>query len=387
MGVISFGLSVRTTGITGANMDSSRSHGILQISMRNARGKVMGKISFIDLAGSERGADTLNQNKQTRMDGAEINKSLLALKECIRALDQDKRHTPFRGSKLTLVLKDSFIGNCKTLMIANVSPSASCCEHTLNTLRYADRVKELHRGSTHNTLDHFGQLSKALMLPRQSNNVTRIPINKEIKTTITLTELPCKSPKKKQSMLQRCQTQPDGRHRDVKITTGQSKNVNLMMGAVEVLKPRGESSEQGNKQDRVMEHKAGGLRELSRLSEEHEKLIDVILEEEDKLIESHKKHIDVTMELAKKEMSLLQEVSKPGSDIDSYIKGLNTILDHKIEIISVLRSRLLGFYYHIKQEEEVSKKLIEFQGQIEDKLTSTNYEAEDNILKKSPKVD
>jgi kinesin family protein 2/24 len=178
-------------------MDSSRSHGILQISIRNGRGKVVGKISFIDLAGSERGADTLNQNKQTRMDGAEINKSLLALKECIRALDQDKRHTPFRGSKFTLVLKDSFMGNCKTLMIANVSPPASCCEHTLNTLRYADRVKELHRESIHNPLDHFDQLSKTLMLPRQSNNVTRIVVGKEVKTTVTLAEIPVRTPKKK----------------------------------------------------------------------------------------------------------------------------------------------------------------------------------------------
>ena len=102
-------------------------------------------MSFIDLAGSERGADTIDQNKQTRLDGAEINKSLLALKECIRALDLEKKHTPFRGSKLTQVLKDSFTGNSKTTMVANVSPSTSCCEHTLNTLRYADRVKELKK--------------------------------------------------------------------------------------------------------------------------------------------------------------------------------------------------------------------------------------------------
>ena len=74
------------------------------------------------------------------MDGAEINKSLLALKECIRALDQNKNYTPFRGSKLTLVLKDSFVGNCKTVMIGNVGPCQSQSEHTLNTLRYADRV-------------------------------------------------------------------------------------------------------------------------------------------------------------------------------------------------------------------------------------------------------
>ncbi len=79
------------------------------------------------------------------MDGAEINKSLLALKECIRALDLDARHLPFRGSKLTLVLKDSFIGNCKTVMIGNIAPALGSCEHTLNTLRYADRVKELKK--------------------------------------------------------------------------------------------------------------------------------------------------------------------------------------------------------------------------------------------------
>lgn len=73
------------------------------------------------------------------LEGAEINKSLLALKECIRALDQDHRHLPFRGSKLTQVLKDSFMGNSRTIMIANISPNQGSCEHTLNTLRYADR--------------------------------------------------------------------------------------------------------------------------------------------------------------------------------------------------------------------------------------------------------
>ena len=92
------------------NDQSSRSHAILQIILRNHNNKIHGKMSFIDLAGSERGADVKDTGKQTRIDGAEINKSLLALKECIRALDMGKNHTPFRGSKLTLVLKDSFIG-------------------------------------------------------------------------------------------------------------------------------------------------------------------------------------------------------------------------------------------------------------------------------------
>ncbi|CAK9029213.1 Kinesin-related protein 6 (Kinesin family member 6) (Kinesin-13) [Durusdinium trenchii] len=145
MEVIECGLNSRTTGVTGANVDSSRSHAILQISLKDLESKEEhGKISFIDLAGSERGADTLDTHRQTRMDGAEINKSLLALKECIRALDQQLDHTPFRGSKLTQVLKDSFIGaNCRTVMIANVSPCSGAVEHSLNTLRYAYRVKEL----------------------------------------------------------------------------------------------------------------------------------------------------------------------------------------------------------------------------------------------------
>ncbi|RIA86789.1 P-loop containing nucleoside triphosphate hydrolase protein [Glomus cerebriforme] len=144
--VFDYGNTVRSTGSTGANEDSSRSHAILQIVLKhkNNRKKFHGKLSFIDLAGSERGADRGDADKQTRHAiCAEINKSLLALKECIRALDQDKRHTPFRQSKLTQVLKDSFVGNSRTCMIATISPNISNSEHTLNTLRYADRVKEL----------------------------------------------------------------------------------------------------------------------------------------------------------------------------------------------------------------------------------------------------
>jgi len=115
------------------------------------------------------------------MDGAEINKSLLALKECIRALDQDKKHTPFRGSKLTLVLKDSFTGNCKTLMIGNISPSSGACEHTLNTLRYADRVKELKKPSEEKNaqLSQIDLLAQQLMLPRLNKNTTKITIKKD----------------------------------------------------------------------------------------------------------------------------------------------------------------------------------------------------------------
>lgn len=143
--LIQHGNVARTSGQTSANANSSRSHAVFQIVVRPAGSmKMHGKFSFIDLAGNERGADTSSANRQTRMEGAEINKSLLALKECIRALGRQNAHLPFRVSKLTQVLRDSFIGEkSRTCMIAMISPGLNSCEHTLNTLRYADRVKEL----------------------------------------------------------------------------------------------------------------------------------------------------------------------------------------------------------------------------------------------------
>jgi kinesin family protein 2/24 len=142
----------RTTHSTEMNQQSSRSHAICEITIRDStRGdRVHGSISLVDLAGSERAADSRNHDRQRRVESAEINKSLLALKECIRALAQKADtpedmhvHVPFRASKLTLMLRDSFVSeNARVVMIAAVSPAASCADHTQNTLRYADRVKE-----------------------------------------------------------------------------------------------------------------------------------------------------------------------------------------------------------------------------------------------------
>ncbi|KAI8322624.1 kinesin-domain-containing protein [Martensiomyces pterosporus] len=147
MSVFEYGNNCRSTGSTGANADSSRSHAILQIALKDMSKRKpvqLGKLSFIDLAGNERGSDRGDKaDKQTMMEGSEINKSLLALKECIRALDLNKKHQPFRQSKLTQVLKDSFIGNSRACMVATISPNISNSDNTLNTLRYADRVKAM----------------------------------------------------------------------------------------------------------------------------------------------------------------------------------------------------------------------------------------------------
>ncbi|XP_038574003.1 kinesin-like protein KIF2C isoform X4 [Micropterus salmoides] len=149
--MIQMGSACRTSGQTSANANSSRSHAILQIVLRrNDRASTLhGKFSLVDLAGNERGTDVSSNDRNTLVETAEINRSLLALKECIRSLGKNSDHIPFRMSTLTKVLRDSFIGEkSRTCMIAMVSPGMASCEYTMNTLRYADRVKELNGNTT-----------------------------------------------------------------------------------------------------------------------------------------------------------------------------------------------------------------------------------------------
>uniref|UniRef100_A0A3Q3K4N8 Kinesin-like protein n=1 Tax=Monopterus albus TaxID=43700 RepID=A0A3Q3K4N8_MONAL len=145
--MIQAGSACRTSGQTSANANSSRSHAVLQIALRcnNRAATLHGKFSLVDLAGNERGTDVSSSDRSTLVETAEINRSLLALKECIRSLGKNSEHIPFRMSTLTKVLRDSFIGEkSRTCMIAMVSPGMASCEYTMNTLRYADRVKELN---------------------------------------------------------------------------------------------------------------------------------------------------------------------------------------------------------------------------------------------------
>ncbi|XP_058491686.1 kinesin-like protein KIF24 [Solea solea] len=183
--VISQGIKERKQGTNGVNALSSRSHALLEIQLKGENLQSSGRIWFVDLAGSERASDTKDPNRQSRIEGAEINQSLLALKECIRTLDQKKQHIPFRQSKLTQVLKDSFIGDSLTCMIANISPCRLATEHTLNTLRYADRVKELTKQEC-----------------LRGGNVVKIPV-------ITRKEIP---PKKQKLVTQREDFSPTTPH-------------------------------------------------------------------------------------------------------------------------------------------------------------------------------
>ena len=158
MDMIVRGNEYRTMSPTEANATSSRSHAVLQINVsqkdRNAdinEPHTMATLSIIDLAGSERASATKNRGERLT-EGANINKSLLALGSCINALcDPRKRnHVPYRNSKLTRLLKFSLGGNCKTVMIVCVSPSSQHFDETQNTLRYANRAKNIQTKVTRN---------------------------------------------------------------------------------------------------------------------------------------------------------------------------------------------------------------------------------------------
>ncbi|XP_040386879.1 kinesin-like protein KIF19 [Cygnus olor] len=146
----------RTQEPTAANSTSSRSHAVLQVTVRQRhRGTALrrGRLLMIDLAGSERAAQTQNRGQRMK-EGAHINRSLLALGNCIKALSSARgsKYINYRDSKLTRLLKDSLGGKSRTVMIAHISPASTAFEESRSTLAYADRAKSIRTKVRHNLL-------------------------------------------------------------------------------------------------------------------------------------------------------------------------------------------------------------------------------------------
>ena len=151
--LITKGNKRRTMAPTNQNKFSSRSHAILQLSLKrksfNKEKKIFdiffSKFLIVDLAGSERGG--LEKGKR-REEGANINKSLFTLGSCINILsDKNKngKFIPYRDSKLTRLLKDSLGGNILTVMLVCVSPSNESYEESISSLNYATRAKKIKK--------------------------------------------------------------------------------------------------------------------------------------------------------------------------------------------------------------------------------------------------
>lgn len=382
--LIELGNATRSTGTTGANEESSRSHAILQLAIkRSVDGKdskparLIGKLSFIDLAGSERGADTTDNDKQTRMEGAEINKSLLALKECIRALDNDQGHIPFRGSKLTEVLRDSFVGDSRTVMISCISPGSGSCEHTLNTLRYADRVKSLSKGNSskkdlmssslnirdsttfplsslsmaesnfENNMDETANEKKNFLRPKRTNREASPPIN------VDCTDGGWCDGNLAESLYSGAYKQQKGFLQDpVSKDSDYSADHNVLEKPSRMSINKIETSQISDIEDKhraEIQLEGRELQEFDTTNLHLENDLNALLKEEEDLVTAHRRQVEQTIEIVREEMNLLVQADQLGNPVDEYISKLSCILSEKAAGILQLQTRLAQFQKRLNE--------------------------------------
>eukprot|EP00535_Pseudo-nitzschia_heimii_P005035 CAMPEP_0197191310 /NCGR_PEP_ID=MMETSP1423-20130617/23147_1 /TAXON_ID=476441 /ORGANISM="Pseudo-nitzschia heimii, Strain UNC1101" /LENGTH=598 /DNA_ID=CAMNT_0042643909 /DNA_START=138 /DNA_END=1934 /DNA_ORIENTATION=+ len=341
--VIEEGHSQRTTRSTEANDSSSRSHAICQVFLRDShRGKLKGKLTLVDLAGSERGSDTRSHDSKRRSESAEINTSLLSLKECIRALGQKGAHVPYRGSKLTLILKDCFSPDSKTTMIAMVSPGASSTDHSLNTLRYADRIKEQRISSSRKQASRGG--SKSNIMSRNQPSPGRLS---------RITSVLC---------LDRNAVSFDSAENDVQLSQQQTHLDYLCSDAVEIsneseieedteeLSIGFDSETETRKSHGVNNKEASSIIEVTEMRKTAQALFEI----EESLLDQHIKNIKENAEILRHEDDLLQTIEQrddPTDDeMDAYAIQLAEFLDRKEELVLSLHSKLDEFKMYCLEE-------------------------------------
>ena len=137
--------SKRQSAATSMNDESSRSHLILTLTVVEVTKKrefIGAKLNMVDLAGSERVKDS-NVSGVNLQEACHINASLYNLASVVDALckGKPKKLIPYRNSKLTSILQDSLGGNCKTTMLACLSPSQDFCRESNNTMKFAHSCK------------------------------------------------------------------------------------------------------------------------------------------------------------------------------------------------------------------------------------------------------
>ncbi|XP_025024800.1 kinesin-like protein KIF27 isoform X1 [Python bivittatus] len=191
MSLLETGNAARHTGTTQMNEHSSRSHAVFTISIcqqqqplqkdtdcaqnssQSSGQLIASKFHFVDLAGSERVTKTGNTGERFK-ESIQINSGLLALGNVISALGDPKRknaHIPYRDAKITRILKDSLGGNAKTVMITCISPSSSDFDESLNSIKYANRAKNIRNKPIVNynpDWDRIDEMELAIKLLREA---------------------------------------------------------------------------------------------------------------------------------------------------------------------------------------------------------------------------
>ena len=368
--------SIRTTHNTVTNETSSRSHAICNIVVKlKGSDEEYGKLSLVDLAGSERAQETQSNNRQRRAEGAEINKSLLALKECIRALDEKKNnpetHVPFRASKLTHVLRDSFVSRSdksRIIMISCVNPSYTSVNHTLNTLRYSDRLKEKtkqHFGGNYNNNAGRG------INQSNNNNFAPSPKNTKVENKINYKNPSNQKPNNindKKSKVERTQS------KEKKPTTKNSeqakkqknRNNNTKASTENNTNDENDSKEEddGEEEDWDYLKRTMAKREGKVLNDDYIKyhhLTAKLVEDEDDIINYHMNIIKEDARLLSQEGDLITNIKGVGKEedfkMDEYIAGLDKIIEQKLKLYNNIKGKVNKYKKHIKEEDILRQKL------------------------------
>jgi kinesin family protein 2/24 len=394
--------SIRTTHNTVTNETSSRSHAICNIIIKEKGSKEFGKLSLVDLAGSERGTETQSNNRLRRAEGAEINKSLLALKECIRALQARKTsgngdiHVPFRASKLTHVLRDSFVSKSdksRIIMISCINPSYISSNHTINTLRYSDRLKE----------------QTAYMQKQINNNKVKINLNAYNNYNSNDTQQHPHQHQKKNSNNNNSDNDKLDREKeleeinmnvfsakdDILNDINFDERINLEDDLIEFKKlenpKNSEISKKQNNNDnkmitpeknmdnnseKIIDEEMEDLIYLKKtvskdgkfISDDfikYHKLTDKIIQDEDDIITTHMEVIKQDAKLLTEEGKLISLIKGIGTEdekieVDEYINRLENVLDKKINLYSELQDKIDIYKEHLKEEDKMRKEHPQF---------------------------
>ena len=396
--------SIRTTHNTVTNETSSRSHAICNIVIREKGSKEFGKLSLVDLAGSERAEETQSNNRTRRAEGAEINKSLLALKECIRALQARKAsgnndiHVPFRASKLTHVLRDSFVSKSdksRIIMISCINPSFIHSNHSINTLRYSDRLKE-------QTAYVLKQLANGVKINKgtndqkhqnksvSSNAINHLNINinnkqkKELEREKELEDINMNVFNVKDDILNDInfddrinldddllefqKTENKDKDKDKKVNS--NEEVEKETGIVTPQKNMDNNSEKiiDEEMEDLIYLKKTVSKDGKFISDDfikYHKLTDTIIQDEDDIITTHMEVVKQDAKLLTEEGRLISLIKGIGSEeekieVDEYIQRLENVLDQKMNIYSGLQDKIDVYKGHLKEEDKMRKEHPQF---------------------------
>ena len=395
--------SIRTTHNTVTNETSSRSHAICNIVIREKGSKEFGKLSLVDLAGSERAEETQSNNRTRRAEGAEINKSLLALKECIRALQARKAsgnneiHVPFRASKLTHVLRDSFVSKSdksRIIMISCINPSFIHSNHSINTLRYSDRLKEQtafvlkqiangvkinkgnnepkhqNKSNSNNAINHINVNKQKKELEREKElediNINVFNVKDDILNDINFDD----RINLDDDLLEFQKTE----NKDKEKEKEKKLNSNDELGeGNSILTPQ---KNMDNNSEKIIDEEMEDLIYLKKtvskdgkfISDDfikYHKLTDMIIQDEDDIITNHMEVVKQDAKLLTEEGRLISLIKGIGTEeekieVDEYIQRLENVLDQKMNIYSGLQDKIDVYKGHLKEEDKMRKEHPQF---------------------------